>query len=62
MGNEMKGWLFKAPALLLLIASFFGSIYAAIKHIAGVRSTVPVVIFIILLCYFVGEFYHRKLF
>lgn len=56
MKTYILGSILKIPAILLLVASFFGSIYAAINKIGGVVWAVPIVLIIILILYFIGEY------
>lgn len=60
MENKTIAWILKAPAILLLVAAFFGGIYAAVKGIGGVGYATPVTIGIIVVLYFVGESIGRK--
>ena len=45
----------KAPALMLLIASFLVGIYAAIYDIQNMGWEVPIILFVVLLLYFIGS-------
>ncbi len=59
MRHEIKGLLFRLPALILLLAGFIGSIYAKVKNIAPVDTFGPAVIFlIILVMYTMGEYHN----
>lgn len=54
---KKKVWsiILRAPAILLLVASFIGSVYAAAKHISGITWPASVVLLIIIILYFIGE-------
>lgn len=60
MNNLTVGWAYKTPAILLLVAAFFGGIYATVKGISGIGAMTPIVIGIILALYAIGEYYHHK--
>ena len=60
MENKTWGMILKVPAVLLLIAAFFGGIYAAVKGIGGVGYATPVTIGVIVVMYFIGEVIGRK--
>jgi len=60
MTNKIVGWLLKLPAILLLIAAFIGGVYAAAKHIQGINYWTPVIILVIVILYFVGEYLVNK--
>jgi hypothetical protein len=59
MERKVKSRLFQAPAILLLIASFFASIYAKVVGMIGSWAT-PVVILLILVAYFYGRYLENK--
>lgn len=52
--------LLQLPLILVIIASFFGSIYAAIYKIGGIGFATPVIILIIIVLYFYGRYLERK--
>lgn len=52
--------LLQLPLLLVMIASFFGSIYAAIYKINGINFVTPIILFIILVLYFYGRYLEHK--
>ena len=60
MKSKTIGVLFKVPAILLLIAAFFGGIYAAMNKIAGVTYASPIIIGVIVVLYFIGEYTQGK--
>ena len=43
------------PLILVMIASFFASIYAAVYKISGIGFLTPVVLGIIIVLYFLGR-------
>jgi hypothetical protein len=52
--------LLQIPLILVMILSFFGSIYAAIYKISGICFATPVIIGIIIALYFYGRYLERK--
>ena len=60
MNKRMWGWILKAPAILLLVAATIGAFYAAVKGIGGVTLASSMVIAIVVILYFFGEFYHKQ--
>ena len=60
MKNKTLGFLFKTPALLVLIAAFIGGIYAAANKISGIGYGTPIALLIVLVLYFVGELMQGK--
>lgn len=58
--KKLISMLLQLPLLLIMIASFFGSIYAAIYRISGITYSTPVIIFIILALYFYGRYLEKK--
>lgn len=60
MNKTLVGNLLKAPAILILIASFIASIYAAAKQIQGINWVTPVLLGIILVLYFWGSWLHMN--
>jgi hypothetical protein len=52
--------LLQLPLILVMIISFFGSIYAAIYKISGIGFATPVIIGIIIVLYFYGRCLERK--
>lgn len=55
MNKQVLSFILKFPLILVVISSFFASIYAAIKSIGGIGFGVPVILFIVLISYFYGE-------
>lgn len=60
MKNKTLGFLFKVPALLVLVASFIGGIYAAMNNISGIGYGTPIALLIVLILYVIGEFKQSK--
>jgi len=56
MKNKTLGFLFKVPAVLVLVASFIGGIYAAMNNISGIGDGTPIALLIVLILYVIGEF------
>ena len=48
------------PLILIVIASFFGSIYAVIAKIGGISFAVPIIIGVIIALYFYGRYLESK--
>jgi len=55
MRNKTWSILLKAPALMLLIASFLAGVYAAIYDIQGMGWEVPIILFVVLFLYYIGS-------
>jgi len=53
-------FLLQLPLILLMIASFLGSIYAAIKKISGIGYATPIIIGIFIALYFYGRHLEEK--
>lgn len=60
MKNKTLGFLFKVPAVLVLVASFIGGIYAAMNNISGIGYGTPVALLIVLILYVIGEFKQNR--
>jgi uncharacterized membrane protein YkvI len=54
------GKVLKAPLILLVLASFGASIYAAANAIQGITYSVPVILGLILILYIIGMFLDRR--
>jgi uncharacterized membrane protein len=52
--------ILKAPLIILVLASFVGGIYAAYFKIQNISWVVPVIIGVILVLYFIGEFLNKR--
>ncbi len=52
--------LLQLPLILVMIVSFFGSIYAAIYNISGIGFATPIIIGIIIALYFYGRYLEKK--
>lgn len=55
MNKILIGNLLKAPALIILVASFFVSIYAAVKEISGIGWFTPTILGLAIILYFLGS-------
>ena len=55
MSKKTWSLVLKAPALLLLIASFLAGIYAAVYDIQEMGWEVPVILGIVIFLYFLGS-------
>lgn len=53
--KKILGYSLQIPAILLLIASFFASVYAYLNKIQEITIIIPIIFFIVLLCYFIGR-------
>ena len=60
MKNKTLGFLFKVPAILVLVASLIGGIYAAMNNISGIGYGTPIALLIVLILYVIGEFKQSK--
>jgi len=58
--KSILGKVLKAPLIVLMIASFAASIYAAYNKIQGITYTVPVILGVIIVLYAIGMFLDRK--
>ena len=52
--------ILQLPLILVMIASFFGSIYAVIAKIGGINWAVPIIIGFIIVIYFYGRYLENK--
>jgi len=55
MKTKTSSFLMQLPLILVMIASFFASIYAAVYKISGIGFLTPVVLGIIIVLYFLGR-------
>jgi len=60
MKNTTKAWLFKLPAIVILICAFLASVYVKVTKIYALSWAPAVLLLIILILYFVGEKFSRK--
>lgn len=60
MRKRVIPFFLQLPLLLVIIASFFGSIYAVIEKIGGVSLAVPIILFIVIALYFYGKYLENK--
>lgn len=60
MNKKIIFILLELPLVLVVVASFFGSIYAVIKNIGGIGLGVPIFIGIIIALYFYGRYLENK--
>ena len=60
MSKKTWSLVLKAPALLLLIASFLAGIYAAIYNIQDMGWEVPIILGVVIFLYFIGSNIERK--
>ncbi|MDD5193708.1 MAG: hypothetical protein PHF67_03915 [Candidatus Nanoarchaeia archaeon] len=60
MNKKILAWILQLPLLIIMIASFFASIYAAIKKIGGINSAVPFILGIVIVLYFYGRYLQNK--
>jgi len=67
MENKVKAWLYQIPAILLLFVILIGGIYAQVsgaytfKGGTGAFVFFMLVILIIIICFFIGKYYDRKI-
>ena len=55
MSKKTWSFILKAPALLLLVASFLAGIYAAIYKIQEMGWEVPIILGVVIILYFIGS-------
>jgi len=60
VSKKLISAILKAPLLILVISSFFASIYAAYNKISGVTYSVSIIFGIVILLYFIGVILNRK--
>jgi len=60
MNKKIISLVLQSPLIILVIASFFGSIYAVIAKIGGISIAVPIIIGIIIALYFYGRYLEKK--
>lgn len=62
MTNNKKiiGMILKAPLIILVIASFFVSVYAAYKNLYGISYGTCLLFGIIIVLYFIGVLLARR--
>lgn len=60
MKKKTLGMILKVPAVLLLVGAFIAGIYAYAKSIAGISLGTPIILGIIAVLYFVGEYLSSK--
>lgn len=60
MRKEIKGILFRLPMYLLMIGAVAGGFYAAVNGGYGITMVSPIILLIILMLAFVGEYVQFK--
>lgn len=60
MKKKVIGLVLQLPLLLIIVASFFASIYAAIAKIGGVSFGVTAILGIVIIIYFYGRRLEKK--
>ena len=60
MNKKILPKILQLPFLLVMIASFFGSIYAAVKKINNISWGAPFVLGIVVALYFYGKYLENK--
>jgi intracellular septation protein A len=60
MKNKIVGWILKVPLILLILASFFGGIYAAATNLQGISWSTPITLLIFIILYLVGNYLIKK--
>jgi hypothetical protein len=60
MKKRIISFVLQLPLILLVVASFFASIYAAIAKISGITWAVPIIIGIITALYLYGRYLENK--
>lgn len=54
MKKRILGYILQAPLILIVILSFFVSIYASVKKIEGINYIISLILGIIIILYFIG--------
>jgi hypothetical protein len=60
MNRKIISRILQMPLVLITIASFFGSIYAAVKKINNISWGAPFVLGIVVALYFYGKYLENK--
>lgn len=60
MSKKTWSLILKAPALLLLIASFLAGIYAAIYNIQDMGWEVPIILGVVIISYYIGSLLEKN--
>jgi len=60
MSKKIWSFILKAPALLLLVASFLAGIYAAMYNIQEMGWEVPIILGVVIILYFIGSILEEK--
>jgi hypothetical protein len=60
MNKKITASILQLPLILVVVASFLGSIYAVIAKIGGISIAVPIILGIIIALYFYGRYLENK--
>jgi len=60
MNKKILALILQLPLVVIMIASFFGSIYAVIKKIGDIGLAVPIIIGVIIIAYFYGRYLENE--
>jgi hypothetical protein len=60
MNKKIISILLQLPFILLVVASFLGSIYALVKKIGGISPGVPFILGFVIILYFYGRYLENK--
>jgi hypothetical protein len=60
MDKKVTSLILQLPLILIMIASFFASIYAAIKKMGGISMSVPLILGTVIALYFYGRYLETK--
>jgi hypothetical protein len=58
--KKIWGMILKIPAVLLLVGALIVGIYAYAKGIGGIKLATPIIIAVIDVLYFIGEYMQLK--
>jgi len=60
MNKKIISILLQLPFILIIVASFFGSIYAVVKKIGGISLAVPIILLAVIVLYFYGRYLEKN--
>ena len=55
MENRTLGLILQIPLILVMLASFIASIYAAATGLGGVTAATPIILGLVIIIYFIGR-------
>jgi hypothetical protein len=60
MKNKTIGFILQLPLVLIVIAGFFGSIYAVIYGVGNISIFTPILFAIVIILYIIGKYFENK--